>query len=183
MKELELKYMISRNAYMKILSGYMVWARIVPQVNYYYDTPTLNMNKAGITCRIRERCGRFTATIKTHFAKHCGESTERTVSAVSRSDISLFSQLGVSYRGSLITERAVRCPSSGLIIMLDRNTYLGKTDFELEIEYSAGRKCEAERLANKLICDTGEIPSASKLSKSERFFQRMNECQRCGSIY
>lgn len=40
------------------------------QKNHYYDTEDLSMNRQGITCRIREKKGRFTATHKTHTSGH-----------------------------------------------------------------------------------------------------------------
>ena len=178
MTECELKYMISHEEYLSLLHGYMSGAVTVPQVNYYYDTPSLVMNGAGITCRIRERHGHYTATVKVHSEQHSGESTEHSKAVRDAWDTSLFTPFGVSYCGSLMTDRTAKCPTGGIVIMLDRNTYLGTVDFEIEIEHAKEKRSEAEAVARQLASEAGFELRPSRLSKSERFFRKLLESNR-----
>lgn len=68
------------------------------QKNHYYDTEDLSMNRQGITCRIREKEGRFTATHKTHTSGHSIEKSAAVtgVSDLLPSDVDAFETKGLS---------------------------------------------------------------------------------------
>ena len=112
------------------------------QTNYYYDTEMLDMQRKGITCRIREHKGSFVATKKTHLAN--GVSNEETSEATGPFDISQFGK-NVKLYGEMITHRTVLLNINSVVAALDKNTYLGTTDYELEIEYEPEQREEAER--------------------------------------
>lgn len=113
----------------------------VLQTNYYYDTPDWAMYQEGVTCRIRKKDGEYTATIKTHHRGEAGCSTEQSEKV--RSEIirgenaaNLFAGKGLTLQGSLQTERLSVSRYPGVRLDLDKNTYLGATDYELEVEYT-----------------------------------------------
>ena len=159
------------------------------QTNYYYDTDDLKMNLQGITCRIREKNGKYKATIKAHKQANKECSIEKTKDALNKYDDSLFSGMHLKLQGSLTTERVILYSDNGCEVVLDKNMYLGMTDYELEVEYLP----EYEEHASKLIYRHISFLYPLKLcmlilsqrvskSKSERFFEYKQKlsCQKEG---
>ena len=167
-------------AMMKRLIGEPI--QFYKQINYYYDTAELDMNRIGTTLRIREKDGIYTATIKEHNHNYNVEKSKRVKNEF---DVSLFSVKGVRLLGSLLTERICMLKEDGLEIVLDKNIYLDTTDYELEIEYSP----KNEGKAKEVICNIGNLLDKEKTcnsdycefynrtklakSKSQRFFERL----------
>ena len=101
-------------------------------------------------------------------------------------DPQIFNVFGLHHQGELVTDRVVMHKDSTCEMVLDRNVYLGQTDFELEVEYSK----ESERRAQTLIENIGECLVASEQLtgidefvarvgqgkyKSQRFFDRFKD--------
>ncbi len=154
------------------------------QINYYYDTDDLAMNRLGITCRIREKNGAYTATIKEHACGSAECSTEISQEARNECDDVLFADKGLKLQGKLTTERLCIPSERGLEIVMDKNTYLGCTDYELEIEYRPKNEMQADKFVHYLADTLGAVfegvnyadllrRQASTRSKSARFFQRL----------
>ena len=148
------------------------------QTNYYYDTEMLDMQRKGITCRIREHKGSFVATKKTHLTN--GVSNEETSEATGPFDISQFGK-NVKLYGEMITHRTVLLNINSVVVTLDKNTYLGTTDYEFEIEYEREQREEAERwlryyadYVDSTLAGEDEAEFIFRLSKSKaksaRFF-------------
>ena len=163
-------------------------ARIV-QTNYYYDSDQLDMNRQGITCRIREKNGRYKATVKNHEAKERECSVENAKEVQSPLDVSFFQGMNVNLQGYLTTTRTVLYAGKGLEVVLDENTYLGTQDFELEIEYTCDNANHADFVLRLLAVllhgpekDGGAagfcVHTRFSQSKSERFFERMQSFRR-----
>ena len=142
MFELEKKVLLSAREY-KILCKKFNTSKPAVQINYYYDTPSLDMNRSNTTCRIRKRNGICTATVKTHNLGSRDRSIERSQRVKNEYDACLFADSGMVLQGSLKTERASITRYPGIRIDIDKNTYLGFTDYELEIEYTpeSGPSC------------------------------------------
>lgn len=155
-------------------------------INYYYDSDDLQMNNKGITCRIREKEGEYTATIKAHQIQKQECSIENSKIVINEYDDSLFENMHVKLQGELKTERTILYQSNDLEAVLDKNTYLGVTDYELEIEY----KSQTDEHAIYLLLLFANILHSSAViknvfefymrtyfakSKSERFFKRKKE--------
>ncbi len=184
MLEYEKKIMLTADEYLSIL---MLTCKCVPmqiQRNYYFDNDNLTMNEKGITCRIRAKDGKYKATVKNHNAEHPDCSIEVDLVEKSEFDPQIFNVFGLHHQGKLVTERFVMHKDSTCEMVLDRNVYLGYTDFELEVEYSK----ESERRAQTLIENIGELLVATEQltridefvarvgqgkSKSQRFFERL----------
>ncbi len=64
MTEREIKVILSENEYMALIMTFCRYQMSKIQVNYYFDTDELLMNKNGITCRIRLKDGIYKATVK-----------------------------------------------------------------------------------------------------------------------
>lgn len=158
-------------------------ARIV-QTNYYYDSDQLDMNRQGITCRIREKNGKWKATVKTHEARERECSVENAKEVLGPLDDSFFKGMNVNLQGYLTTTRTILYAGKGLEVVLDENTYLGTQDFELEIEYTCENANHADFVLRLLAVilhgpdkDGGAVDFCVRTrfsqSKSERFFERM----------
>lgn len=156
----------------------------VLQINHYFDTPDLAMHLHNVTYRIREKDGRFIATIKEH--RKGGYSVESSSEVKNQWDTSYFSCRFLTYVGTLTTERTVLFKDENCEIVLDKNRYLGATDYELEIEYFSNKEDRVNDILKNIIhhickhlpestpasilnrCDKGR-------SKSHRFFERYLE--------
>ena len=174
MIEHEIKYMLTAEQYEHILRLFSVKSTVV-QTNYYYDTEDLDMNKRGITCRIREKNDSYVATVKQHLGGF--ESLEMSQVLQSLLDDSLFTGKKLKRWGNLTTERACVSEENEMIVFLDKNSYLGVIDYELEIEYPPGMiKC-AKRVAKKLFQLTNVQVEGNEMvnseSKAQRFFKRV----------
>lgn len=184
MLEYEKKIMLTADEYLSIL---MLMCKYVPmqtQTNYYFDNDDLSMNEKGITCRIRAKDGKYKATVKNHCTEHPDCSIEVDLIENTEFDPQIFNVLGLHHQGELVTDRVVMHKDSACEMVLDRNVYLGHTDFELEVEYSK----ESEHRTQTLIENIGEcLVAAEQLteidefvarvgqgkSKSQRFFERL----------
>jgi len=156
------------------------------QTNYYFDTGDFSMNKKGITCRIREKDGIFKATVKNHSSKHYDCSIEEDLVKKTEFDPRIFNEKGLSCQGKLVTHRTIIYKDALCEMVLDRNTYLGYTDYELEVEYCENSEKKAlwllediaEKLVNiKLLGDVDNLLDriGKGKSKSQRFFERKRD--------
>jgi uncharacterized protein YjbK len=180
MLEFEKKIILSQTEYEKLCSVYQ--KPIVIQENYYYDTAEQDYNRKGITLRIRKKGDKYTATVKIHSVdSDCSKELSRE--AESEYDTALFAGKNVVLQGCMQTERMCIPMENSIVVMLDKNTYLGMTDYEMEIEYHPRREqfCEEiiDELASKVVryhsgmlaYDFMKRAEQSK-TKSERFFER-----------
>ena len=182
MIEREIKIMLSEEEYATLARVMCRHRTVNTQTNYYFDTDDLSMNKKGITCRIRYKNGFYKATVKKHNADGAECSIENDICEKTEFDPTVFNTLGLRFQGELVTERLKICDDVFCNAVLDRNTYLGKTDFELEIEYSEACKKKAysylDGIADLLfryehLQDKKELISriSHAKSKSQRFFE------------
>ena len=186
MLEYEKKVMVSAEEYTAISAAFC--RGIVPktQTNYYFDNDDLSMNQKGITYRIRAKDGKYTATIKSHSARHPDCSVEVDLVEKTKFDPQIFGEFGVHYQGELVTERLILYKDSACEMVLDRNVYLGYTDFELEVEYGKeNEECARQRIENiaDFLAATEHVPDVEAFlarigqgsSKSQRFFERLRQ--------
>ncbi len=176
MLEYEKKVLLTAKEYETIVSKFCENLQSKCQINYYFDTDDLDMNKKGITCRIRLKDGVYTTTVKKHNYEHHDCSFEETISKKTEFDAEYFKKLNLKLQGELITERIILYKNSYFEIVIDRNYYLEHIDYELEIEYSEGY----EEKANRIMSDIAKLlENANKFSnrigkvksKSQRFFE------------
>ncbi len=188
MFEYEKKVMLTQDEYSYILTMYKSAPRQT-QTNYYFDTADLAMNDRRITCRIRAKNGKYKATVKNHNIEHPDCSMEAVLVEKTEFDPQIFNALGLHYQGELVTERIVMHKDSTCETVLDKNVYLGHTDFELEVEYCRKSEPKAKRFIEKIaerLAANKQLTSISEFtaridrgkSKSERFFERLKgDCQ------
>lgn len=183
MLEYEKKIMLTEDEYFSIMMMCQ-YVKTQTQTNYYFDNDDLSMNEKGITCRIRAKDGKYKATVKNHNTEHPDCSVEVDLVEKTEFDPQIFNVLGLHHQGELVTDRVVMHKDSTCEMVLDRNVYLGYTDFELEVEYGK----DSEHRAQTLIENIGECLVAIEQltgideflcrvgqsgSKSQRFFERL----------
>lgn len=133
MTELEKKLLISKEDYHTLLNHFNGGISSSEQINYYFDTDDLAMNKNNITCRVRLKNGKYKATMKFHFADS-DKSIEKQMPIYNGLEKNAFTEIGLKLKGSLATIRTVLYKTDGYELVVDENRYLGHTDYELEIE-------------------------------------------------
>ena len=181
MLEYEKKVMLSKEEYFALMSNLRDDASSYVQTNYYFDTEDLKMNDKGITCRVRCKDGKYTATIKNHLIQnYCSSEDSFEVDDIFEGET--FKKMNLQYQGCLVTTRTVVQKDDFCEVVLDRNDYLGHTDYELEIEhtYAFGKyvfrllEGAAESLvASGLIKNHDELIKRveNSKSKSQRFLE------------
>ena len=183
MVEYEKKLLLSEKEYEALLRYFCPLDPPVRQVNYYFDTAKLSMNRKGITCRIREKDGKLCAIRKEHKRNACDRSLELPIPIKNGLEKNGFTDAGLILYGSLTTERTALVYWHNYRMVVDRNTYCGYTDYELEIEYDEGYEPEADFLVVEIVmalAESGITVTKQQLltrmkkskSKSERFFKR-----------
>lgn len=183
MLEYEKKIVLTEDEYNAIVMLIRKCAPAEKQTNYYFDTDDLVMHKKGITCRFREKNEKYKATIKYHDTEHPDCSSEEDLVEKSEFDPQIFNAIGLRYQGMLVTKRITIHKDAFCEMVIDRNTYLGYTDFELEVEYSKGSEQRAKELLKSVgetLVDEELVTDLSKFlkrvgqsgSKSQRFFER-----------
>lgn len=141
MIENEFKVMLTAEQYESLLKQYDF--ATFTQVNHYYDTDALEMSARRITVRVRELDGVFFLQMKlptsinfsrVELSKRLATLPE-ALSGAELSELSGVECPDVKLLGELKTTRSV-WKFDGGEVDLDRSEYFGKTDFELEIEFT-----------------------------------------------
>lgn len=163
MIENEYKVMLDINQYNRILDWlekkYSERLKRFIQINYYYDTPDWDLNRFGITLRVRHKEDSLSVELKRKIEsdRHLNISRELSgkidkLPLVLKADQLPWRDIPGGYdefalQGSLVTERISCTIKNGLRIDLDKNFYLGIVDYEIEIEYESDLEKEASDLA------------------------------------
>jgi len=188
--EIEAKCLISKEDYNKVIKFFKAGNYDkVKQTNYYIDTDDLRLKKIGIGLRIREKQD-FVINLKAPMAEGLLEKNEK----ISWKDYEDFKDNGVfppssieefikmlsfdprdmKIQTSLITER-IEIPNfqeKGLF-SIDKNTYNGIIDYELELE---GNSLDKAKAGLKDICDQVGVPYVDNLkSKQSRALETIKK--------
>lgn len=147
MIENEFKKMLTKAQYERIYEQYG-WDKVIKQVNYYYDTPSLELSERHITCRVRKIGEALFLQIKfpNGAAGYSRHEIERNLEGNVPQKLSaellesvVGEYLGVmpeaELLGELSTERCVK-HFDGAELDLDKSSYFSKTDYELEVEFT-----------------------------------------------
>ncbi len=143
------------------------------EISCYYDTAALDLNKKGVTCKTTKKVNRKVATVRCYDNRNKDKSIKRSLALTE--DKNIFEREGLLCFGSMKTERNVICISDHCTASLDKNIYLGTTDYDLIIEYREGYEPEAERIIKsikKIIGRADIIFADSSASKGKRFFEK-----------
>lgn len=183
--EYEKKMMLNEKEYLFLKRNWCHNGIMEVQTNRYYDTWDEKLRSRGITCRIRKKNGKYTATVKKHRTECPDGSIEYSQPVQGLWDDEVFRSMGLTCKGMLTTERITLRISDGIEVMLDRNLYLNTVDYELEVEYESNMEMEAlyeiELILRFLyiggvILDINDCKAriGNGSCKSERFFVKKN---------
>jgi uncharacterized protein YjbK len=180
MDEFECKRLLSKDEFDAISYCFASEMTKGLQINYYYDTPDMMFNQRGITVRIRQKDDTLTETVKKHqTGTNIFQSSEDCFTVCNLPIVMKYDNAELSLMGQVVTERFVKTFENSLMLMLDKNYYLGHVDYELELEFPENAQIEAVKLVKKIedmFCDIDELNiQAKRTSKSERFFTRLNQ--------
>lgn len=177
MIENEFKIMLTADQYEQIHGMFSGWDKELEQVNYYYDTPELEMSERHITVRVRKLSGRFYLQMKLP-AQAAGNGAvsrielEKELSGlpelISGGDLCELSgeELpDVSLLGELSTKRSVKL-FDGAEIDLDKSEYFGRKDYELEVEYTRESTAQEilDMIRSRVTLDM-IVPSTGKIRR------------------
>lgn len=163
MIEKEYKVILNVNQYDKLLEK-ISFTKFINQTNYYFDTCNFELAKLGYTVRIRKyNDGRLILQVKKKLKeKEEGVTVKREFEtsvysvpetiAVSEIELIIGERLNLETHyikklGHMVTSRGVAYLDN-CELALDKNYYLGFTDYELEIEFE-NNESEALRLIQK----------------------------------
>ncbi len=148
--EIEAKALVSQADYKKLAKKFSAYPRYT-QTNYYIDSESRILVKDDIALRIRQKGERYELTLKTPLSE--GRLEKNTV--ISEADFVAYRDHGTFPKGdisrfltmlgfniselriltSLTTDR-IDVEYKGGLLSIDRNTYSGETDYEVELEYN-----------------------------------------------
>lgn len=178
--EIEAKALISKEDYQKVLTYYKAdrYKRI-KQTNYYIDTNDFALKKMGIGLRIREKDD-FVLSLKAPMAEGLLEQNEK----ITWKQYEEFRENGIfpkcpikdflmmldiipddlKIQTSLITERIEIPETDSGLFSIDKNSYNGLIDYELELE---GTSLEKAKEALKNMCDNAKITYIENLKNKQ----------------
>lgn len=178
MLETELKCMLTREQYERLEQRFS-WDWVKEQINTYYTDSSNTLKKNGITLRVRTKDGASVIQVKVHKNENsplqiCEEAefpTDKIPDSFSAEECKKMTGLDISAHslGSLTTLRHSLFYCDGVEICLDKNDYLDKTDYEIEVEYT---KAIPEELTDILRGEGVEFKAAA-VGKCTRFMQRL----------
>lgn len=185
MIENEFKIMLTEEQYEKLLTKYDF--ATVTQVNYYYDTDELEMSARHITVRVRELGGIFFLQVKlpTEKALSRVELSKELPALPEKLSAGLLNSLtegeypDVKKLGSLKTTRSV-WEFDGGEIDLDKSEYFGKTDYEVEIEFTDEENARA--VLGEITRALGIMPGAEVCAGKIRRFLEEYKRQSADSV-
>lgn len=153
--EIEFKSMLTKEEFYLLRQQLPFPERPIIQVNHYFETKQFSLKKYKSALRIREKEAQYRLTLKEPYGENILETHDRLTkseatnwltgrpskqSNVSRRLQSLgIDEANLHYYGSLTTERYIYT-NSAIDYMLDKSSYHGINDYELEIEATSREK-------------------------------------------
>ncbi|MCR5348944.1 MAG: CYTH domain-containing protein [Bacilli bacterium] len=178
--EIEAKALLSQEDYRTLVKLFSDAPRYV-QTNHYIDTDDRALAAAGVALRIREKAGQYELTVKTPLSQGLLEKNVpiamnefcafRDFGEFPKCDIKRFLTMldfdvtQLKILTSLSTER-VDVEYEGGLLSIDRNSYSGKVDYEIEFEFNNLEG--AKKILSDLLEKNGVKCVFSTASKTQR---------------
>lgn len=170
--EIEFKTLLSEAQFNQMMESFK-HAKVIKQINHYYQ---YSDSSVYISCRIRTIEHTHTLTFKQDHPEGRLETDFQDVdeNAFERADVKEFLNKNLLTKyfkpiGSLLTYRKL-IKEDHLEICIDENHYLGKVDYELEVE-SIDSPTMTEQRFNEL-CERFDIKDKVSISKYKRFLNQ-----------
>lgn len=178
--EIEAKALVSKADYEKLALKYKSYGAYI-QVNHYIDSTDGILSKEKLALRIRERDNHFEMTLKVPLSqglleKNCTWNKETFVNfrdngVFPDGDIKkMLNMLDIHTKSlkiitSLTTER-IDVPYENGKLSIDKNTYSGMNDYEIELEHN--NEGDAEKYLEQLLKENAIPYALNKKSKVAR---------------
>ncbi|MFH7818367.1 CYTH domain-containing protein [Neobacillus thermocopriae] len=183
--EIEFKNILTKKEYVRLLKAFDIKEeQIFSHENYYFDTPDFDLKKVGSALRIRKKKECFELTLKQPSNLGLLETTQtltsdEAIQAIQYNQLpsgkikDIIEELNIPYSnivyfGLLKTNRVEINYLNGLLV-LDYSSYLGKEDFEIELEVD--NYLEGKEIFKKLL-QYYEIPLRKTENKIQRFYNQ-----------
>ena len=180
MLETEYKAMLTPEQY-EAIEKMFVWDKVIEQTNSYYADPKMLLKRGGITLRVRTIDGVSRIQVKVHknelsplqISEESEFETDTIPDGFTAEEVERMTGISVpaSLLGSLTTKRNSLMYCDGVEICLDKSDYLGKTDYEIEVEYT-GEIPDSLRAA---LAGAGVSFTDAAVGKMTRFMRRLND--------
>lgn len=169
MLELEYKFLITKEQFDSLMDNLPpeIKSRAAEpyiQINYYYDTPDYAAHKAGLTVRVRQKNGTLQGQVKRHDKGKTVKSVEEYFDVESLPEHVEIDGMTLGYLGNLVCRRSSYI-CDGYQLDFDETFYLGKQDYELEIEFEDGNEDRVIELIERL----GLVTAEKRTGKFSRF--------------
>ena len=178
--EIEAKVLLSQDDYRKLVKLFPDSPRYT-QTNHYIDSDDRVLAANGIALRIREKAGQFELTLKTPLSQGLLEKSVaitmnefcalRDFNEFPKCDLRRFLTMldfnvdDLKILTSLSTER-IDVEYQGGLLSIDRNSYSGKVDYEVEFEYN---NMEGAKKILGALLEEAHIPATfSTIAKTQR---------------
>lgn len=144
-KEKEIKVLLSSDEYNRMVDLFD-WTKDYYQINHYYGNESV-LDIEPNTYRVREKNGKIKIQVKIpelkegslHIKREYEKEIEAVPSVIRKEELSELTGKSFDedkeYIGKLTTHRKECLDYSDVEICLDKNEYLNKTDYEIEIEF------------------------------------------------
>ncbi len=183
--EIEAKALVSKNDYEKLALKYMKYG-VYTQTNHYIDSKDGILSKEKLSLRIREKDNRFEMTLKVPLSQGLLEknSTWSKEDFINFRDNSIFPDGDIKkmlnmldihtktlkIKTSLTTDR-IDVPYENGKLSIDKNSYSGIEDYEVELEHN--NEEDAEKYLQKFLEDNHVAFSLNKKSKTARAMEAL----------
>ncbi len=179
MIEKELKQLITQRQFEQLLCEFRI-DEVITQTNHYYSDDEGALKARQITVRVREIDGRYKLQVKMpiseegalHIKKEYEEKLETLPALFSGDKISHITGECIAdckKNGFLTTERHICRWDDNTELCIDKSSYLGVTDYEIELEYQ-------QEIDDRLLEKLGQSSinfDADCIGKYSRFITRV----------
>ncbi|WP_152657312.1 CYTH domain-containing protein [Oceanobacillus sp. CFH 90083] len=182
--EIEFKNLLTTEEYDRLAEDLFSQAKVIEQINYYFETPSFGLKRNHAALRIRKKNETYTLTLKEPHPDGLLETHDRLTedeflswtSGIPTEAPNVSKQLkqmaidisSLTYVGRMTTFRK-EIPYQGTLIVLDKSIYLDTEDAELELE--AVSKDDGEKVFRSLLANY-QIPFRETPAKIARFFHQ-----------
>lgn len=183
--EIEAKALVSKADYEKLALKYMKYG-VYTQTNHYIDTKDSTLSKEKLALRIRGKNNHYELTLKVPLSqglleKNCTWNKEDFINFRDKAifpdgDIKkMLNMLDIhtadlKIKTSLTTDR-IDVPYEDGKLSIDKNSYSGHTDYEVELEHN--NEVDAEKYLQQFLEENGVEFTLNKKSKTARALEAL----------
>ena len=171
--------LLSEKEYNTLLEYYNGGLRRSEQTIYYFDTEDAFIDKTGMECTICVENGKHEAMIRSHSIEHATGHEECEDGDWSSIFHNGFTRKGLVCHGALWCDKTFLYRRETIEMTLEKNSYLGCTDYELQLRFGRYDVDCAKLLLLKVrrILRCGNLTNriSNTPIKARRFFERAKQ--------